>query len=549
VNTDQRAPLQSNMRFMNFYDRETYRRWYSEGFWTSDTLLDAIARHAAVHPKRDALVEGSKRLDYSQLLKGIDAVAVRLHEAGAGAGDVVAVQLPNSLHLAVTILALLRIGAVYLALNPSYDEYDLRRIFRVGRPKLHIFPRQFNKKDYPALAHRVAEQSGGGVFPIAVDLDDEEWLGVHGATRGGPVPGFAAPDPDALFLLGSTSGSTGEPKLYSHIQNTQFNEARTLNRLLDVGEKDAFLVCFPMTHRGALMFGLLQSLAAGSKLVILREYDPYAIVRSAAAEHVTALFLIPMQAFAVLAAANELGLRCESVRLMMLSGAPVPPELVRQIRTQWPNCSPITGYGASEDGFSTITRLDDPPEQLTTCGRPIPGQEVCIDTEGRNADGVGEILIRGAFLFGGYYADQHQTNAAFKGTWFRTGDLGRQDADGTLHLTGRLKNVIIRGGLNIHAEEVENILLQHEAVAEVLAIGLPDDRLGERLAVCVVPRQGASFDAGVMLEHLTQVGITKFKIPEFFALMDALPRNAVGKQDRIALRKRCSEIAFSRVAS
>lgn len=533
---------------MNFYDRETYRRWYSDGFWTSDTLLESIANHAVGHPESDAMVEGDKRLNYSQLVKAVDAVAVRLHRAGVRTGDVVAVQLPNSLHLAVTILALLRVGAVYLALNPAYGEHDLRRIFRVGRPKLHMFPRQFKKADYPALAFRVAEQSGIPVTPMAVDLDDEGWLGVRDAPPPA-TPGFAAPDPDALFLLGSTSGSTGDPKLYSHTQNTQFNEAKTLNRLMAIGDKDAFLVCFPMTHRGALMVGLLQSLAAGAKLVILREFDAHAIVRAAQSERVTALFLIPLQAFAVLAAAKELALPCDSVRLLLLSGAPVPSELVAQIRAQWPGCTPITGYGASEDGFSTVTRLDDPPERLATCGQPIPGQEVCIDPDSRDADGVGEILIRGAFLFGGYYADQHQTNAAFKGSWFRTGDLGKQDADGTLHLTGRLKNVIIRGGLNIHAEEVENILLQHEAVAEVLAVGLPDDRLGERLAVCVVTRQGASFDTATMLEHLARVGITKYKIPEFFALLDALPRNAVGKQDRIALRKRCGEIAFTRVAA
>lgn len=527
---------------MHSYTKSTYEKNYSEGFWTSHTVLEEIESHAKSRPDDVALVDTNHRLTWRVLQQAIDQLAATLRSQGVERGDIVAVQLPNCVHLVVLVLALLRAGAAYLAVNAAYREHDLSRIFQIARPRLHAFPAAFRNTDYRALSRKAAESLPGPVRQFEIDIDAPL------ANILMPVLEILPPaDPDALFLLGATSGSTGAPKLYAHTHNTQLNEARVLNRMFEVTAKDTFLVCFPMTHRGALMFGLLQAMAAGSKLVILREYNAEAIVNAIQKEKVTSFFVIPTQGYELIQVSRRMNADCSSMRLLMLSGAPVQPELTALVKENWRRCTPITGYGASEGGFSTCTRLDDPPEKLLTCGRAIAGQEICIDPQGRSATGEGEVLVKGAFLFAGYFADQHQTNAAFNGDWFRTGDLGRMEADGSLYITGRLKNTIIRGGLKIQAEEIESVVLQHEDVAEALAIGLPDERVGERVAICIVPRPGRHFDGAALLRHLESQGVTKFKWPEYISVRDSLPRNAVGKQDRVSLRRQAAEVGFERV--
>ena len=513
------------------YPEHIARHHYASGLWSETLLVEQIANWAKARPTQVAIVDGDDRINYAELVRLTTDAARWLQSLGVRRGDVVAVQLPNCAHLVITVLALLRLGAIYMPLNAAYRESDVSRILDVAPPRLYLYPRRFGTTDYAALVESIGERTEHLKNPIALDLDAPFDPPLPVGDGDAPLPTAEADD---LFLLGSTSGSTGEPKLYAHSQNTQFGEARMMNEVLNLTSDDVFLVMAPMTHRGALMYGLLMALTAGGTLVVARQYKTNEVVRLIDEESVTTFFAIPTSVFEILGAASAKGIACTSLRRLMLAGAPVQPELVALIQEHWPNCIPVTGYGASESGFATATRPDDPLEVLQTCGRPLPGQQIAIDGDAAQGD-EGEILARGTFLFRGYVSEQQTRNSLTDG-WLRTGDLGRIDSDGNLHVTGRLKNVIIRAGMKIRAEEVETILLTHPSVAEALVIGMHHERLGEQAVACVVPKPGMTLGPDEIAPLFEDSGISKFKWPELLACVSALPKNAVGKQDRGATR-------------
>ncbi|MGA0595220.1 class I adenylate-forming enzyme family protein [Enterovirga sp. CN4-39] len=522
------------MPILQRFGRRDFESFYAAGHWTRDTLLDALAAHAAAAPDRLALVDGARRVSRVELAALVDAAAHRLVREGVRPEDVVAVQLPNSIHLVVVCLALLRVGAVYHPLNTSYRQNDVLNILKTSRPPFYVHTRRFKSYVYEPLLDGVQADGGLSFRRILVDVDRpaEEAFGTPEATSELPPA-----DPDALFLLGATSGSTGDPKLFMHTQNTQFNEARSLNAAMGLEEEDPFLAFAPITHRGALMWGLVQAIAAGAPLILQREYNPDAIVELIEREQVATFFAIPNQLVDFLDTCARNGRRADSLRVVMLAGAPVQPELVARVRDQWPNCAPVTGYGTSETGYATVTRPTDPLEVLQTSGRPIPGMEIAVDRTGTAEGNSGEFVFRGAFVSAGYYANQPATDLSFnKEGWFHTGDLGYLDENGNVRVTGRIKNVIIRSGLKIQAEEVEEVLLRHPAIAHAVIVGMRDPQVGERAVACLIPRGEKTLSLPEVTSFLDQEGLGKFKWPEVVRTFTELPLNANGKFDRIVLR-------------
>lgn len=233
-----------------------------------------------------------------------------------------------------------------------------------------------------------------------------------------------------------------------------------------------------------------------------------------------------------------------SLRLIMITGAPVSPELVRRLKSALPACAPVTGYGTSETGYSMFTRPGDSLARLQTCGRPMPGMEVRIAPSDTGGARDGEIQLRGAFVTCGYHANPAATAASLtEDGWFRTGDLGHLDEDGYLIVSGRKGNVIIRAGLKIQAEEVEQVINLHPRVRQSVMIAVADERLGERAAVFVVPREGEPLTLPELVSFLEDQGIAKFKWPERLVLVPELPVNAIGKLDRVTLRGRAASQA------
>ncbi|MBT6273707.1 MAG: AMP-binding protein [Chromatiales bacterium] len=529
------------MSILQRYTRRDYERFYKSGFWTSDHLLEVVSAHAEAEPGKVAIVDGDSRVTRAELIVLVDNAASALQTEGIRGGDIVAVQLPNSLHLVVVCLALLKVGAIYHPINPSYRHNDILKIFSVSKPKFFIYTGTYRAFSYGEQVDALMREPALAFDARLVDVDrpiDEAF-----ATADAPLA-FEAPDPDAIYLIGTTSGSTGDPKLYMHTHNTQFNEARALNAEMGIGEADAFLGFAPITHRGVFMWGFVQAMAAGAPLVVERVYNPEDIIARIIAERVTSMFAIPTQVIDLLNVCEARGGGAESLRVLMMAGAPVQPELVLRIRRQWPNCAPVTGFGTSETGYAVITRPDYPIEHLQTCGKPLTGMEVNVDLSTASDGKSGELVLRGPFICAGYYANQPATDTAHdRDGWFHTGDLGYIDDDGNVMVTGRIKNVIIRSGLNIQAEEVEEILLRHDAIMHAVVVGKRDDRTGERAIAYLVMRGSKTLSLSEVVAFLEGEGMAKFKWPEGLVVMEELPVNAAGKFDRILLRRQLDDVS------
>ncbi|MGF7163165.1 non-ribosomal peptide synthetase component E (peptide arylation enzyme) [Rhodoligotrophos appendicifer] len=518
------------------YTKRDFDVNYAAGHWTPDHLLQTMATHLMDDPDHLAVVDGDRRVTRRELASLVEKSAGCFHAEGIRRGDIVAVQLPNSLHIIVVALALFRIGAIFHGINSSYRHNDVMKIFRRSQPKMYVHTPNFRSFDYGPLVESLRGDGGFGFTARLVDVDrpiDEAFAGPSSI-----VDDIEAPDPDDLILIGATSGSTGDPKLYMHTQNTQFNEARCLVREMGFGPADVFLAFAPITHRGVFMWGFMLSMASGAAIVIQRVYDPVAILKGIDAEKVTSLFAIPTQVVDLLNVCDRLGGGGDSLRVLMMAGAPVQPQLVERLQKSWPSCAPVTGFGTSETGYAIITRPSYPLEELQTCGRPLNGIEIRIARPLGSDDPDGEVMIRGAYISAGYYDDQQATNQAYdRDGWFNTGDLGHLDAQGNLVVTGRTKNVIIRSGLKIQAEEIEQLLLRHTDISHAVVIGLPDSQVGERTVACVILRDKRPFTLEEVNAFLQQQGTAKFKWPEKLVVMDEMPMNAAGKFDRITMRK------------
>jgi non-ribosomal peptide synthetase component E (peptide arylation enzyme) len=531
------------MRHLTRYGRAEYQEYYARGYWREETFPQALREAVREHSEKNAVVHGERRLSHAELFDQVRYLAAGLEGQGVGAEDVVSVQLPNSIELVVTFLALCELGAVYNPLNPGYRRHEVESIVSAVAPAAIVCPQEFRGFDYPHLIDQVVTDSGSDAALVVVGaVPDERWHSFDGLLTVGRAriesgwQGPAAWDADGICLLGTTSGTTGVPKLYMHPTNTQLQEARTLNRELGFSADDVFLAVAPLTHRGSLMYGLFTALAAGATLVLAEEFVPTYVLDLFEREGVTAFMAIPTMALDLLGEFEQRQRDVGHLRRAMLSGAPVTDGLIERFTRAWPHCVPVSGYGLSETGYSTYLRPGDPREKLKTSGRPAPGMEIRIRKEDGSEAGpeeVGEILIRGWMVCGGYYGNQRATMETIDADgWFATGDLGFLDAQGYMHPVGRVKHMIIRGGMNIYAEEIEFLLLQHPAIVSAVVVGIQDARLGERACACIVPRPGAALDLEEGRRFFERLGVAKYKWPEFVEVFQAFPLNPVGKLDR-----------------
>lgn len=531
------------MRILQGYTRALCERYTRAGYWPGCTFTDVLERHATERPDAIALVDGERRLTYRELHHLVERVARGLASLGIDREEVLAVQLPNSIELCLAILATQRVGAAYNALNPLFRRQELETVLRVTQPRGIVIPVRWQGFDYEALVRELRPRLTGleHVFTVGpgtpADGQDFDSLG-----RDAPPLDLDARygrDPDRVWMLGVTSGTTGTPKIYMHTINSQLGEALALNGELGIRADDVFLAMAPLTHRGAVMVGLFMAIAAGATLVVLDRYDPAQALGLLARERCTCAFAIPTQAWDLLREHERRPQDVQALRLIVMSGAPIPPDLVRALAERWPGCVPLSGYGLSETGFATYTRPSDPPERLTTCGRAAPGMEVrALDEHGRvlSPGEVGELGIRGPQVCAGYFANQEATRAAItKDGWFLSGDLGRVDDQGYVSYVGRKKHVIVRGGYKIYAEEMEFLLRQCSGVRDAVLVPVPDERLGERSCLCVVPAEQEP-TLGDVCAFLEGRGVAKYTWPEYLLICDEFPRNAVGKVDRLALR-------------
>jgi cyclohexanecarboxylate-CoA ligase len=422
---------------------------------------------------------------------------------------------------------------------PIYREREVGFVTKQTGAQMLIVPSQWKGFDFEAMAREIAKgQPGLEVLVVDKKLPEGD---------SGSLPATAPPpdDPDELPIRWAfyTSGTTADPKGAKHTDRTIMASAYGMAVALDLTEEDRGALAFPFTHIGGI--GLLMAgLMSGCRAIVIEAFDPPVTIPVLQREGITLAGSGTPFHMAYLAAQREQPDTplFPDVRAFPGGASPKPPQLHFDIVKEMGGVGIVSGYGLTECPIITMSAVRDSDEHLAyTEGSATPGVEIKVVTlEGKIAgpDEEGEIRAKGPQLFRGYLDASLDADAFDDEGFFRTGDLGKLDAEGYITITGRLKDVIIRKGENISAKEIEDLLFKHPAIADVAVIGLPDEASGERACAIVVP---ADKEAPPNLEDVfdfcTKSGLMTQKIPEQLEIVDVLPRNATGKVLKHELRK------------
>jgi acyl-CoA synthetase (AMP-forming)/AMP-acid ligase II len=468
----------------------------------SGTLIEAFAAAAQAAPAAAFVGVSDERPSLETLRDVVAAgrrMGSRLAATGVAPGDIVGVMLPNWREWLVACVASQQAGAVMLPIVSIYGAKELGFILAQSRAKMLITPGRWRSVDYVDLV------ADCGALP---DLERHIRLGDAFAAleAEGPIAESVPRRPDDLAMLFYTSGTTADPKGVMHSSKTILAEFAAQHAARAAIDGEVILTPWPPGHvAGAL--SLVRFLAYGVPIVAMDQWNATSAAELIDQHKVTTSSGTPYHLSGIVEAAEAGGHDLSSLRNYIVGAAPVPPSLVERCLAQ--GLAVYHCYGSSEHPTVTSGTADDPlDKQLNTEGRAIPGSEMrFVDDDGNDvAEGAeGEICTRGAELFIGYLDASLNAAAFLPGGWYRTGDIGRLDADGYLLITDRKKDIIIRGGENISSKEVENVLLGHPAVAEAAVVAAPDERMGEVVRACVVLRAGAMLTLEDVSAHFAAV--------------------------------------------
>jgi len=516
-------------------DKSMLDQFYSAGFWDTPSIYDAAARHAA--RTSVAIRDGGATLSYGDLLDLADGLAADLRAAGLRAGDRVAAWLSSRVEVAVFLLACSRSGFIFCpSLHRNHTVDEIRDLLVRMRARAFVgevgygadadtcdifsevqrLPQVFRTYRLDAPGRRSARDIG-------------KTLGLGGGSASVP-----AGQSDDIVYLAFTSGTTGEPKGVMHSNNTLLANARSLGEDWTFTEDSVVYTLSPLSHN--LGFGaLILTLLSGGQIVLHDLPRGSSLLARLRETGTTFVFGVPAHAMDLLDEIRRSGVaNLDTLKGFRISGAAAPSSVVEALLSY--GVIPQSGFGMTEAGSHHYTLPgDDSDHIINTSGRACASYEVQIFSLGDPdvqvpAGEVGQIGGRGASLMLGYFGDQRATESAFNSDgWFMTGDLGVLDEDGYLRITGRIKDIIIRGGHNIHPARIELLAMRHPQVERAAAIGIKDPRLGEKVCIAVMTRDRGRINAQDLLSHLHAQGLSKFDMPEYFLQVDEIPLGASGK--------------------
>ena len=509
------------------YERLTEH--YRDGFWNDDTIYALVATHAARTPDRVAFRDAARTLTYAELVTAVDRFAADLAARGVRAGDRVAVWLPSRAEVAIAFLAASRNG--YVCCPSLHRDHTVANVVelidRMRAVAVVVEPGYGADADRRNLAV-LLEQSP--TVRHVYQLPARASLRTNGAVANRPPKS----DPNIVVYLAFTSGTTGEPKGVMHSDNTLLANAIAIATDWKLGPASVIYSISPLSHNLGLG-SMIMAFAAGAEFIVHDLPKGASLVDRLIATGATFLVGVPTHAFDLLGELQNRGLSTlGNVRGFRISGAPASKDVVAGLLER--GVMPQSGYGMTEAGSHHYTHPDDDPRfVLETSGRACRGYEVRIfdqdDPDRELAQGeAGQIGGRGASLMLGYFDAQFITEEAFnRSGWFLTGDVGWLDEHGYLHVTGRKKDLIIRGGHNIYPAPIEAMAMRHDAVERAVAVPVPDERLGEKVGIAVMLRPGRELTATELLAHLDAAGLSKFDMPEYYLTVSDIPLTASGK--------------------
>ena len=519
------------------------------------TLADSLALRVNEDPRRPFVAFEDRRLTYAQVDAQADALAAALHELGIEAGDRIALTLPNWPEFVVSAFAAAKLGAVIVPLNPRFTPPELQYMLRHSESVAVVTAENWEGTDYLARFEQFLGVLPDLQYVLSVGEEDlwyddriHQFEDLVSSGEGRPYPRWEG-SADEPFAILYTSGTMGKPKGVQLTHENLMANAALSADAVGLRPDDVVFGVNTLFNAFGIGTGVLGTMVAGASLVLHEGYDAAAALEIVKRERVTVFHGVPTN---FVLALNEAGGRSAggTLRTGVVAGAPVPEDLVQRIQRELVPGIRV-GYGMTETGnLVSVNTPDDPPgKQVATVGRPLPEVEIrIIDVDGSvlPVESVGEVAVRGPGVMRGYYRQPGETAQVFTADgFFLTGDLGMVDEEGFVHLIGRRKEMIIRGGFNVYPREVEDRLHAHPAVLDVAVVGLPDEILGEVACACIVPVEGAIVTGEEIRDFCREV-LADYKVPDLVRFLDSFPLTGSGKVRRVELSRIISAEESSR---
>jgi len=528
----------------------SYTSGTSEVPLLGDTIGDNFDRAVAAFGDRDALVDRSagRRWTYRELADEVTALALGLVAQGIGKGDRVGIWSPNRAEWTFLQYATAKIGAVLVNINPAYRAHELEYVLNQAGIRLLMASDKFKTSDYPAMADEVREKCAA--LEQVVILGGDGWQALMEAGRGGDPArlahlqaGLSADDP---INIQYTSGTTGFPKGATLSHHNILNNGYFVGELCNYTEQDRVCIPVPFYHCFGMVMGNLACTSHGACMVIpAPAFDPKATLEAVAAERCTSLYGVPTMFIAELNHPDFGEFDLSSLRTGIMAGSPCPVEVMKQVIDRMGMSEVSICYGMTETSpVSTQTRADDSIERrVSTVGRVGPHLEVkVVDPE----TGLtvprgepGEFCTRGYSVMLGYWEQPDKTAEAIDAArWMHTGDLAVMDDDGYVNITGRIKDMVIRGGENLYPREIEEFLYTHPDILDAQVIGVPDEKYGEELMAWVRMREGAEPLTAEKVREFCGGKLAHYKVPRYVHVVDEFPMTVTGKVRKVEMREK-----------
>ncbi len=529
------------------YSASLVSSYEDTGFWTRNYPVDYWEANARRDPHREALVFGPERFTWLQAVQAVHKIAAGLVQSGLRKDDIIALHAPNSASLLLLRLAAEKAGVISLLVPPAFSRAEVERISRQlplagavvcaderGRDVASVYVSTARQPAFALLC--IGNSTLEGSRRVAAWLERDWPAGeIEQALLG---RGFAPYEYSAII---TTSGTTGAPRFVEHTACARSCSGRVYIERLRLGPDDVILGTTSIFAGNCDLLLYHAAPQAGARAVLIDHFDPETTCRVIEAERVTCAIFVPTLLHRLLEYKGLGKHDLSSLRMVTSFGAILLPEKAAEVESVL-GAKVIQGYGASDYGALASTGIDDPQHiRLAGVGRPLTGSEVRIcDDSGMQlpASTSGRIHARGPHCVGGFVGDVLATQQAWQSGFYPMGDFGRIDDDGYLWLSGRARELVIRGGQNIVPAEVEDMILAHPDIAEAAVIGTPDEEMGERVCAVIVPRNGAQLTLDALTAFLKRRGLARFKHPEQLVSVGALPLNpAATKVDKRALKE------------
>jgi acyl-CoA synthetase (AMP-forming)/AMP-acid ligase II len=535
---------------------ERRRTYISGGLWDDSTLAGRVREGAAVDPAATAVIDETSAHTIGDLAAEAGQVAESWRQLGVGSGDVVSIQLPNWYEAVVVAVAAQSLGAVINPLLPNYRVRELSHVFATARPAVIVTPGEYRGFDHGDLVREVAGQTGLAPLHVVARAPRAAGGTVSFESLLESKQELAAGEAESVSELIFTSGTEAVPKAIMHTEQTANFSVRVAYADLDLGRSDVVWMPSPIGHSTGFNYGVRFALYHRLPLVLQDRWDGSTAVELVATHNCSYTLAASTFLQDLVHASQEAGTELPSLRFFGCGGAPVPVSLVDAAEDR--RIGVLRLYGSTEVLVATWNRpWSDREKRRRTDGTPMSHVEVRVppDDDARGAAGAagvagaagaagaGEIYVRGPNTCVGFFADEERTKATFDADgWVRSGDVGELDGDGYLSIVGRKKEIIIRGGLNIAPREIEDLMAGFPEVARAAVVGLPDDRLGERMCACVVLHPPASaLTLDEVVARLKTSGLATYKLPERLEILTALPTTASGKVQKHEIVRHLTE--------